>query len=91
MAVHTETYTVRGMTCGSCIAEVMELVRVLPGVSGVTLGYRSGGGSPMLIESRSVLSADDLRAALETGGFRVSTTGRRRVQHLLSNCGASVA
>ena len=89
--MHTETYTVQGMTCGSCIAEVMELVRVLPGVSGVTLGYTTDEGSPMLIESRAGLPKDDLRAALETGGFQVSGTSRRHVRHLLRSFGGKVA
>lgn len=39
--MHTETYAAQGMTCGSCIAEVMELVRTLPGLSGVSVAYGS--------------------------------------------------
>lgn len=68
----TETYTVEGLTCGSCIAEVMELVRTLPGVIGVSVAYSKDEASPMLIESRTVLPAADVRAALETRGFTVS-------------------
>lgn len=89
--MHTATYTVQGMTCGSCIAEVMELVRALPGVGTVTLAYGDGRPSPMLIESSAVVSADDLRRALETRGFHVSSTSRRRVQHLLRSFGGRAA
>lgn len=80
--MHTEIYTVQGMTCGSCIAEVMELIRTLPGVSGVTVGYSPDEASPMLIESGTALPVADVRAALETRGFHVSGTSRRHAQHL---------
>lgn len=82
--MHTQTYTVQGMTCGSCIAEVMELVRGLPGVIGVTVAYSAEGVSPMLIESRATVPVNDLRTALEVGGFRVSGTTRRRARRLVS-------
>jgi copper chaperone CopZ len=71
------------MTCGSCIAEVMELVRELPGVSGVTVAYNAYEASPMLIESRATVPANDLRAALALGGFRLSGTSRRHARHLV--------
>lgn len=80
--MHTQTYTVQGMTCGSCIAEVMELVRGLPGVVGVTVAYSAEGASPMLIESRAIIPPGDLRTALELGGFGVSGTTRRLARRL---------
>lgn len=80
--MHTQAYTVQGMTCGSCIAEVMELVRGLSGVIGVTVAYSAEGASPMLIESRATIPAGALRTALELGGFRMSGTTRRRARRL---------
>lgn len=81
--MHTDTYTVEGMTCGSCIAEVIELVRALPGVSGVAVGYSSDGASPMILHSGRVVPAEDVSAALETRGFNVSGASRRHAQHLM--------
>lgn len=81
--MHTDAYTVKGMTCGACVAEVMELVRRLPGVSGVTVGYGGEEASPMLIETRRAVPVEDVRAALETRGFSVSSASRRRAQHIM--------
>lgn len=78
-----DAYTVRGMTCGSCTAEVMELVRQLPGVSGVTVGYSRQGASPLLIESRAPVRPDELRQALATGGFDVAGSSARRARRLV--------
>ena len=89
--MHTEIYTVQGLTCGSCIAEVMELVWTLPGVSGVSVAYSRDEASPMLIESRTVVPAADVRAALSTRGFTVSGAGRRRSRHLMRKVSVRVA
>lgn len=89
--MHVQTYTVQGLTCGSCIAEVMELARTLPGVSGVSIAYSEHDESPMFIESRKVVSLEDVRAALETRGFRVSGAGRRRTRRLMFQVSGRVA
>lgn len=86
----TDAYMVRGMTCGSCVGKVMELVRELPGVHGVTVGYRRDEGAPLLIESRAPIPPDDLRAALASGGFHASGSSRRRARHLVSGLAGRV-
>lgn len=89
--MHTDTYTVQGLTCGSCIAEVMELVWILPGVRRVSVAYSKDEASPMLIESTTVVPAEHVSAALESGGFTVSGAGRRRTRHLIGRASVRLA
>ena len=77
-----ETYTVAGLTCGACIGEVMERVRGLPGVSGVSIEFRRGSPAPLLVESRSGISLERLRETLGSAGFQVSAASRRRARRL---------
>lgn len=86
----TDAYLVRGMTCGFCVGRVMDLVRQLPGVHGVAVGYGRDKGAPLLIESRAPIPSEDLQAALAPGGFQVSGTSRRRARHLVSSLGGRV-
>jgi len=78
----TNTYTVAGMTCGACIAEVMERVRTLPGVSGVAVAFSGGSGAPLFIESRHGVAPEVLHEVLDSTGFRVSATSKRLARHL---------
>lgn len=74
----TATYTVAGMTRGECIAEVMERIRLLPGVSGVAARFVPDGPSPLVIRSRVDLPPELVREAVEMVGFHVSGTHRAR-------------
>ena len=78
----TQTYTVAGLTCGACIGEVMERVRELPGVCGVSIDFRRGYLAPLLVESRSGISLERLRETLEPAGFQVCAANRRRARRL---------
>ena len=78
----TATYTVDGMTCGACIAEVMEGIRLLPGVSGVAVRFVPGGPSPLFIESRAALAPEVVRAAIEMVGFHATDTNKHLARHL---------
>lgn len=78
----TQTYTVEGMTCGACIAEVIEGIRTLPGVSGVSVGFARGTASPMFIESPSEIAPAALNKTLEAAGFHVSGTTKRHARRL---------
>lgn len=74
----TATYTVDGMTCGACIAEVMERVRLLPGVSGVAMRFVPNGPSPLIIRSSVDLAPEVVRATVEMVGFHATSTHRAR-------------
>ena len=78
----TQTYTVAGLTCGACIGEVMERVRLLPGVRGMSIDYRPGSPAPLLVESRSGIPLERLRETLGSAGFEVSAASRRRARQL---------
>ena len=78
----TQTYTVAGLTCAACIGEVMERVRLLPGVRGVSIDFRQGFPAPLLVESRSGIPLEPLRETLGSAGFQVSAASRRRAQRL---------
>lgn len=78
----TATYTVEGMRCGACIAEVMEGIRLLPGVSGVAIHLVPDGRSPLFIESRVALAPEVVRETVEMVGFHATDTRRHLARHL---------
>lgn len=78
----TATYTVEGMTCGACIAEVIERVRLLPDVTGVAVGFVNDDASPLFIESRAALAPEAVRETVEKAGFHASSASRHLAQHL---------
>ena len=65
----TAGYLVDGMTCGRCLAKVLEKVRSLSGVTKVALDLVAGGQSPLLVRSGTTLGADAVRGAVESAGF----------------------
>jgi copper chaperone len=65
----TAGYLVEGMTCGRCVAKVLEKVRALSGVTKVAMDLVAGGQSPLLVMSRTKLGADVVRGAVESAGF----------------------
>lgn len=73
--VTTATYAVEGLTCGSCIAEVMERVRLLPGVIGLSVDLVTGGPSPLIVTSGYAMAADEVRQAVEHAGFDLTDEG----------------
>lgn len=64
MAV-TSTYTVKGMTCGHCVAAVTQEVQQIPGVSAVDVVLESG---VITVTSDAALDADAVQAAVEEAG-----------------------
>lgn len=80
--MNTATYTVDGMMRGECIAEVMERIRLLPGVSGVAVRFVPGGPSPLVIQSRVDLAPEVVCATVEMVGFHASGTSKHRARHL---------
>ena len=82
MDMTTATYTVDGMTCGACLAEVMEGIRLLPGVSGVAVSLIPDGPSPLFIESRAALASGVVHEAVAMVGFHASDTSKHLARHL---------
>ncbi len=77
----TATYTVEGLTCAACLAEVMERVRILPHVSGVAVDLVPDGLSSLFISSAVPLATEIVRASVENAGFQVSETGQHQARH----------
>ena len=67
----TTTYTVRGMTCGHCVAAVTEEVQGISGVSGVEIELVEGGDSPVTVSSESPLDVEAVRAAIDEAGYEL--------------------
>jgi copper chaperone len=65
----TAGYLVEGMTCGRCVAKVLEKVRSLSGVTKVAMDLVAGGQSPLLVMSGTKLGDDVVRGAVESAGF----------------------
>ena len=63
------TYQVEGMTCGHCVGSVAEAVSALDGVDDVRIELVAGGASPVTVTGPA--SADSVRTAIETAGYRV--------------------
>lgn len=61
----TATYTVKGMTCGHCVASVTEEVQQIPGVSEVNVDLASGA---VTVTSDSPLDPTTVKAAVEEAG-----------------------
>ena len=65
----TSIYTVKGMTCGHCVAAVTEELTKLDGVSHVDVELSSGR---VTVESDAPLDDGDVAAAVDEAGYTVS-------------------
>ena len=66
---NTSTYTVKGMTCGHCVAAVTEELSKLDGVSHVDVDLSSGR---VTVESAGPLDEGDVAAAVDEAGYTIS-------------------
>ncbi|HUR77063.1 MAG TPA: cation transporter [Acidimicrobiales bacterium] len=64
------TYTVKGMTCGHCVAAVSGEIAKLPRVSDVAVDLECGA---VTVTSEQDLSVDEVRAAVDEAGFELVT------------------
>lgn len=64
----TETYTVRGMTCGHCAAAVTEEVTNIPGVHDVEVDVASG---LVKVSSADPLDAAQVGVAVDEAGYEL--------------------
>lgn len=78
----TATYTVDGMTHKACIAEVMESIRLLPGVSGVAVWFVPNGPPPLVIQSRGDLAPEVVGKRVAMVCLHASGTNRQPARHL---------
>ena len=76
----TAMYVVEGLTCGSCLAQVLENVRSLEGVTDVTMDLVRGGQSPLVVTSTAKLALEAVRASVESAGFDLIVAGGRDVR-----------
>lgn len=64
----TTTYTVKGMTCGHCVAAVKTEVEAIAGVRSVDVTLDSGA---VTVTSDQELRLDDVRAAVDEAGYEL--------------------
>lgn len=67
-----KTYRVWGLTCGACLAQLMERVRSLTGVWSVGVELVKGGGSRLTLVAVSTPRRQLVRAAVEDVGFSLA-------------------
>lgn len=77
----TASYAVEGLTCGYCMAEVLENVHSLAGVTEVAVDLVRGGQSRLIVTSGSRLKVGTVRAAVENAGFDLSDAEGQEVRH----------
>ncbi len=65
----TTSYRVAGLTCGACIAEVMEHIRELAGVTGVAVQLVRDGPSSVVVTAGPTVGIGEVRAAVGEAGF----------------------
>ena len=65
-------FDVDGLTCGLCIGDIMERVRVVPGVLEISVGPVHDGHSHVQVTSESTTRLAWLAKALARGGFRIA-------------------
>jgi copper chaperone len=64
----TNTYTVKGMTCGHCVNAVSTEVGALPGVREVDVDLATGG---VTVTSDQPLDVEAVRGAVEEAGYEL--------------------
>lgn len=70
--VRRKTYLVWGLTCGACLAQLIERVRSLAGVRSVGVDLVKGGGSRLTLVAVATPRRQLVRAAVEGVGFSLS-------------------
>lgn len=75
----TAIYAVARLTCADCMAEVLEHVHSVSGVTHVAMDLVAGGQSPLLVMSGTKLGVDAVRNAVESAGFDLLSPRGRQV------------
>jgi copper chaperone len=66
----TESYQVKGMTCGHCVSSVSTEVGAIPGVSEVSVDLAAG---QVTVLSAEPLDVQVVRAAVDEAGYELVT------------------
>ena len=66
------TLQVDGMTCEHCVASVTEELSEIDGVDSVEVDLNPGGASTVSVSADAGVEHDQLRAAVEEAGYRLS-------------------
>ncbi len=64
----TQTFSVTGLSCQSCVKHVTGALTGLPGVDSVRIELETGGASTVFVESGRQLDDDEVAAALAEEG-----------------------
>lgn len=67
----TQTYQVRGMTCGHCVGAVTAELEALDTVSGVTVDVVPQGDSTVTVTSLADMDQDAVRDAVARAGYEL--------------------
>ncbi|MBJ7398668.1 heavy-metal-associated domain-containing protein [Mycolicibacterium sp.] len=67
----TQTYQVRGMTCGHCVGAVTAELEALDTVSGVTVDVVPQGDSTVTVTSLAGMDQDAVRDAVARAGYEL--------------------
>lgn len=92
--MRARAFTVTGPFCGTCLAELLERVRVIRGVSGVAAGLPGDGTAVMVLNGPSPVDEEQVRSAVEQAGFSLNSPSaqgrstRRRARALLADLAA---
>ena len=64
----SQTFSVNGLSCQSCVKHVTEAIGGLPGVQSVSVDLEPKGTSVAHVEASDPLSPDEVQAALSEEG-----------------------
>lgn len=64
----SQTFSVTGLSCQSCVKHVTQAISALAGVQSVTVDLQPQGTSTLHVEAADLLDADQVQAALAQQG-----------------------
>ncbi|HMZ16199.1 MAG TPA: heavy metal-associated domain-containing protein [Mycobacterium sp.] len=64
----SQTFSVTGLSCQSCVKHVTEAIGALPGVQRVSVDLEPKGASTVHVEAAEPLGDDEVQAALAEEG-----------------------
>lgn len=82
-------FAVIGLTCGMCLAALLEELHQVEGVQEAAADLAVGGATSVVVTTRSGVLQEQLHEAVERAGFKFASTDRlapphRGSEHLLA-------
>jgi copper chaperone len=65
------TLNISGMTCGHCVASVLEELKAIDGIDGVDVRLNKGGISPAVVTSSGSIDPARIGEAIAEAGYSV--------------------